>query len=324
MSVDGIHAITSKFKERWLSPLQFPGAHRSVEQRLDDLENAKQGQQPANSRIKIRVKGQKSQAPAPQASPAAREEIKRVGEDHVSDSYGWHAQHSTAGTDLLHTFNQRMDAIQAQKKPSESGGWAAYNDTFGAGAKSTASPSPAPGGQAEWRDHGQGHQIRTYPTYNPDGSRGARKIGIRPKPGGASPAEVSPVQSPQQFSQGNFAPAAKAAPRPARTNSTPVVQAAPQPSAGGVGKGVQRGLFPPGESGPKVKAVRQREDKPVQPGPGKGQMSFDDVTPKPSAARKKAAPKAPSASEWHSMLTDSVNERKKSKKPPAPGQGSLF
>jgi hypothetical protein len=244
MSVEGIHAITSKFKERWLSPLQFPGSHRSVDQRLDDLENAKQGQQPANSRIKIRVKGQKSKAAAPQASPAAREEIKRVGEDHVSDSYGWHAEHSTAATDLLHTFNQRMNSIQAQQKPSASGGWAAYNDTFGAGAHSTASPSPAPGGQAEWRDHGQGHQIRTYPTYNPDGSRGARKIGIRPKPEGASaapaaplntsaapaakkpqrvtqpglfgPSQVAPVRSQQQFGQAAKAAPSKGGPTPAR------------------------------------------------------------------------------------------------------------
>jgi hypothetical protein len=256
MSVEGIHAITSKFKERWLSPLQFPGSHRSVEQRLDDLESTKQGQQSANSRTKTRVKGQKRQAPAPQASPAAREEIKRVGEDHVSDSYAWHAQHSTAATDLLHTFNQRMDAIQAQKKPSESGGWAAYNDTFGAGAKSTASPSPAPGGQAEWRDHGQGHQIRTYPTHNADGSRGPRKIGIRPKPssGPAAPAaaplntsaasaapkpqrvvqpglfgpsQVAPVRSPQQFGL-----AAKAAP------------AKSGPSAPKKPRVTQPGLFP--------------------------------------------------------------------------------
>jgi hypothetical protein len=229
MSVEGIHAITSKFKERWLSPLQFPGSHRSTEQRLTDLENARNGQQPANSRIKIRVKGQKSQAPAPQASPAAREEIKRVGEDHSSSLDNWHAQHSTAGTDLLHTFNQRMDAIQAQKKPSESGGWAAYNETFGSGAKSTASPSPAPGGEAQWRDHGQGHQIRTYPTSNADGSRGPRKIAVQPKPESAplntsaapaapkpqrvtqpglfGPSAVAPVRSPQQFGL-----AAKAAP----------------------------------------------------------------------------------------------------------------
>lgn len=59
MSIEGIHAITRKFTARWLNPLQFPGAHRGVDQRLTDLESGRSGQQPG-------VRGQKSQAtPAP-------------------------------------------------------------------------------------------------------------------------------------------------------------------------------------------------------------------------------------------------------------------
>jgi hypothetical protein len=134
---------------------------------------------------------------------------------------------------------------------------------------------------------------------------------------------VAEVKSPQQFDQSHFTTAAKAAPRPARTSATPVVQAAPQRSAGGVGKGVQRGLFPPGESGPKVKAARKRADKPVQPGPGKGQL---ELFPKKAPVKNPAQfpQSSVSDSDWHSMLSESVAERKKSKKPPATGQGSLF
>jgi hypothetical protein len=185
MSVDGIHAITSKFKERWLSPLQFPGAHRSVETRLRDLENARNGQQPANSRIKIRVRGQKraAQAPAPQASAPAREEIKRVGEDHSSNLDNWHAQHSGAASDLLHSFNSRMSDIQAQRRPSTTGGWGAYNDTFGPQAKPSAPSAPS------------------TPPAKP---QRAVQTGLFPK------GQVAPVTSQQQFGL-----AAKAAPKTA-------------------------------------------------------------------------------------------------------------
>jgi hypothetical protein len=72
MSVEGIHAITSKFKERWLSPLQFPGSNRSVDERLDDLESGRSGQRSGNSRMKIRVRGQKSQAPHNEANPVGQ------------------------------------------------------------------------------------------------------------------------------------------------------------------------------------------------------------------------------------------------------------
>jgi hypothetical protein len=210
MSVEGIHAITSKFKERWLSPLQFPGSNRTVDERLDDLESGRSGQRSGNSRMKIRVKGQKSQAPAPQASPAAREEIKRVGEDHTSSLDNWHAQHSTAASDLLHTFNQRMDSIQSQKKPSESGGWAAYNDTFGSGAKSTATPS-APAAKP----------------LNTSAAPAAPKPQRAVQPGLFGPSQVAPVRSPQQFGL-----AAKAAP----SKATPTATRKPRVT--------QPGLFP--------------------------------------------------------------------------------
>jgi hypothetical protein len=215
MSVKGINEITSRFKERWLSPLQFPGSHRSVEQRLTDLESGKSGQKPSSPRAKTRVKGQKSQAPAPQASPAVREEVKRVGEDHASDSYAWHAEHSGAASDLLHTFNQRMDSIQAQKKPSQSGGWAAYNDTFGSGAKSTASPA-APAAAP----------------LNTPAAPAAPKPQRVTQPGLFGPSQVAPVRSPQQFGL-----AAKS--KPLNTQAAPGGPSAPRKP-----RVTQPGLFP--------------------------------------------------------------------------------
>lgn len=130
MSASVFNSIATQFRARYLQPLQFPGSHRSVEDRVSDLENAKNGQQPANSRVKIRVRGQGTQAaPQPEASPAAREEIKRVGEDHRSDLDSWHGEHSGAASDLLHTFNARMDNVQAQSKPS-GGAWDDFHNAF--------------------------------------------------------------------------------------------------------------------------------------------------------------------------------------------------
>ncbi|MER5754348.1 hypothetical protein [Streptomyces sp. NPDC002088] len=146
MSASVFHSIATQIRARYLNPLQFPGSNRSVDQRLKDLENAKNGQQPSNSRIKIRTRGEGTPS-APQASPAAREEVKRVGEDHRSNLDAWHAQHSGAASDLLHTFNARMNDVQAQTKPSTSGGWAAFNDSFSRPASApvqSASHTPPP------------------------------------------------------------------------------------------------------------------------------------------------------------------------------------
>jgi hypothetical protein len=204
MSVEGIHAITSKFKERWLNPLQFSG-QRTVESRLSDLEKAKNGQQPSNPRRKIRVRGQKSatQTPAPQASAPAQQAIKRVGEDHSSDLDNWHAQHSNAASDLLHTFNSRMSGIQGQQKPSTTGGWGAFNDSF-----SRPSTTPLPSAPS------------AAPAHAPKPQRVTQ-------PGLFGPSQVAPVRSPQQFGL-----AAKAAPGKA------------SPTAGRKPRVTQPGLFP--------------------------------------------------------------------------------
>jgi hypothetical protein len=61
MSASVFHAIATQFRARYLSPLQFPGSHRSVEDRVSDLEN-RNGVQPSNSRIKVRAKAQDSTA----------------------------------------------------------------------------------------------------------------------------------------------------------------------------------------------------------------------------------------------------------------------
>jgi hypothetical protein len=139
---------------------------------------------------------------------------------------------------------------------------------------------------------------------------------------------VAEVKSPQQFDQSHFTTAAKAAPRPARTSTTPVVQAAPQRSAGGVGKGTQipiKGL-PKKDTFAQGKPVAPRAEQtlaPTRTGPGRGQL---ELFPKKSPVKNPAQfpQSSVSDSDWHSMLSESVAERKKSKKPPAPGQGSLF
>lgn len=324
MNVQAFSAIATHFRSRYLHPLQFPGAKKTAPARSTP-------QRPKGSAAPAAAGRKAPQRAMDRKVDQARQDLARVGEDHKSDMDAWHAEHSGAATDLLHTFNARMTDIQAQKKPSTSGGWAAYNDTFGPHAKPSTPAAPTP---------------------------------------------AAPVHNDQQFNQKNYGLAATAAPRPQRVYHAPEPQAhtdhplaPPQPSAGGIGRGVQRGLFSPKDAGPKVKAVRQPVTKPVQPGPGPGQMSFDDLpaaprakksaasstppgppptgvkmasSPKPPA--KKAAPKQttsrtgrltsssveykpapkmgapapvknpsqfPSDDEWHSMLNETVNERKK-------------
>uniref|UniRef100_A0AAU3I7R1 Type III effector protein n=1 Tax=Streptomyces sp. NBC_01393 TaxID=2903851 RepID=A0AAU3I7R1_9ACTN len=154
----------------------------------------------------------------------------------------------------------------------------------------------------------------------------------------SAPAPVTPVKSPQQFDQSNFAPAAMAAPRPARTYTAPetVVQAAPQHSPVRDTRGSQKFItgLPSLDKLAQGKAVAPRaEESPERTpaGPGEGQMSFDDLAPKPRARRQAApakraqrSPKQASVSgdDWNAMLNDSVAEHKASKaaKAPAPAK----
>lgn len=228
MSNTVFHAIATGFRTRYLQPLQFPGSHRTVEDRVSDLENARNGQQPANPRIKIRTRGQKAQQPQDTSMNArvmSREglknnaqngaDIQRIREDHSSNLDAWHAEHSSAASDLLHTFNSRMNEAQSQTKPSTSGGWAAFNDTF-------ARPATQPLPQAD----------KTPPQPTPAPTRTAQ-MGMFPK---------SQVRSQQQFTL-----AATEGPRP-QGGSTPASRPA---------RVTQPGLFPKSAVSPKKSAPAQ-------------------------------------------------------------------
>jgi hypothetical protein len=233
MSATVFHSIATQFKARYLNPLQFPGSNRSVEDRVSDLENARNGQQPANPRIKIRTRGQGQQAAQPTASPAAREEIKRVGEDHQSDLDNWHAQHSGAASDLLHTFNARMNGIQAQSKPS-GGAWDDFHAAFGSKPHS-GDPSAREDG---WTDHEgrPGWQFKPLGNYTDGRPQHEQKGFSRPKPGSAPAPTASKPQAPVQetfavpgaaTNPQQFARAATPAPKQ-RTKNAPPAPGAPR------------------------------------------------------------------------------------------------
>ncbi|MFE9525178.1 hypothetical protein [Streptomyces sp. NPDC006631] len=202
MSNTVFHAIATGFRTRYLQPLQFPGSHRTVEDRVSDLENARNGQQPANPRIKIRTRGQAKPA-APQDTSMSREglrsttqngaDIQRIREDHSSNLDAWHAEHSGAASDLLHTFNSRMNEAQSQTKPSASGGWAAFNDTFARPAtqplpqadKTPPQPTPAPTRTAQMGMFPKS-QVRSQQQFGLAATEGPRPQG------GSAPAPRQP------------------------------------------------------------------------------------------------------------------------------------
>jgi hypothetical protein len=245
MSASVFHAIATQFRARYLNPLQFPGSHRSVEDRVSDLENGHAG--PANSR-KARTPAAQPEDTSSHARVMTNQHLKnqaqngadiqRIREDHSSNLDAWHAEHSGAASDLLHTFNARMTDIQAQTKPS-GGAWDDFHAAFGTHASAPVRPAS-----------------KTPPEPTPAPARTAQ-LGMFPK---------SQVSSPQQFGL-----AATEGPRPQRNAASPAT----------------------------------RKPRVTQPG----------LFPKSAVSPKKSAPAQASVSDeaWHSMLNDSVAERRATK-----------
>jgi hypothetical protein len=135
MSAFAFHSIATQFRDRYLQPLQFPG-RRSVESRLSALENP--------ARTPSRPQRQQS-APAPTQKPAAtpKSDVQKVGQTFGRSTASWQTKHTAAASDLLHTFNARMDSIQAQTKPS-GGAWEDFHNAFNRPSTHTPAPMAAP------------------------------------------------------------------------------------------------------------------------------------------------------------------------------------
>jgi hypothetical protein len=125
MSAQAFHAIATQFRDRYLHPLQFRRSN-TIEDRVGALENARQKQ----GTPEVPAHGPLGQENTPAAAQQhLHTEVQRVGEDHRSDLDAWHAKHSGAASDLLHTFNSRMGEVQAQSKPS-GGAWDDFHAAF--------------------------------------------------------------------------------------------------------------------------------------------------------------------------------------------------
>lgn len=229
MFADAYHAFASHFASR-LNPLQFR-SRNSIEDRVSALERPRSAAPSPSAPSEVAGHSPAAQAHTPphvQEFMPQRESVRKVGEDFHAANATAHAQDVGAASDLLHTFNQRMDAVQAQTKPS-GGAWDDFHNAF----NRPSVPSPQPTRQQRNR--------------------------------GASPGTSAPrIQDPRI--------AYAAAPR---TPAAAQQHSAPQHSPGGVGRGVQRGLFPPAQSGPRVKAAPKRsEPKAVDPRTQTGEGLF--------------------------------------------------
>lgn len=248
------HAIASQFASR-LHPLQFRGGS-SIEDRVGALERG--------SRSRATPQASRTAAPGPAAAP--RESVRRVGEEFHASNEAARANDHAAASDLLHTFNQRMDSIQGQARPS-GGAWEDFHNAFN--RPSAAAPS--------------------------------------------LPTPSAPVAQPsrEQRNRGG----------------------APQHSPGGVGPGVQRGLFPPSQAGPRVKVPARPEPKEIDPRTQKGAGLFPKsaVTgtpvkntsqfPDASAKKTSARPKV-SGRELDAMVDSWTKTPARKTAAPAPKQTS--
>lgn len=279
MSASVFHSIATQFRDRYLNPLQFHSgapSHTAAPARQGLHTQPQTGTDEHFDHVMSRSADLLARTkPAQPSSPSWGAQMgQRLGDKHDRVEAADHAQVMHRSGDILQ--NIRNTAAEHRD-------W-----------------SPLP------EERHADAMARTGATL--DRIRQSQAVSDAHAPAPA-PVPVQPVKSQQQFDQSHVTQAAKAAPRPARTYAAPSAQ---QPAAG-VSRGVQRPLpHLPAKSTfavGKPDATRTKKSAAAPAGPGKGQMSFDDLSPKPRT-RKSTAAKTPSASEWHSMLTDVVNKRK--------------
>lgn len=212
MSATVFHAIATQFKARYLSPLQFHDSHRSVEDRVSDLENGRTGQQTQSTSTPLHTDEHFDKVMARSADLLER--TKRP------QSTSW-------GEDM----GQRLGAKHDRVEEAEHASRMRRNDHFLANVRNTAAEHDvahlAPSGalldnirqsQAVSDASAPGPVPAPRPTTAPARTS---QIGMFPK---------SQVRQPQQFTL-----AATEGPRPQRNTGAP---AAPKPRV------TQPGLFP--------------------------------------------------------------------------------
>jgi hypothetical protein len=234
MSAQAFHAIATQFRDRYLHPLQFRRGN-TIEDRVGALEHARQKQGtpevPAHGPL-----GQENTPPA--ATQHLHTEVQRVGEDHRSDLDAWHAKHSSAASDLLHTFNSRMGEVQAQSKPS-GGAWDDFHAAFGS-KPHAATPAPSsPGVYNQDDDKGWTSRVGAF---QPSG----KKTPDAPLKRSSTP-QTPPAAKPQRVVQaGLFGPSQVRAPQQFGLAATegPRPQGKPTMTAPRGPRVTQPGLFP--------------------------------------------------------------------------------
>jgi hypothetical protein len=236
MSGSVFHSIATQFRDRYLQPLQFPGSRRTVEDRVSDLENARNGVQPSNSRIKVRAKAQDSPAEPKPGTDAhfdhvmarSADALKRTSyaEGNVEDAA--HAMRMKRSGDILQNIrNTSAEHRAAAPLPEERhadamartsatldrirGAQTSHNEAFHTQARATAAPA------------------QTGPLHT-----SATPVAAKPQrvtqPGLFGPSQVAPVRSQQQFGL-----AATAGPRQKPAAGAPAAKKA---------RVTQPGLFP--------------------------------------------------------------------------------
>jgi hypothetical protein len=287
MSANVFHAIATQFRARYLHPLQFPGSHRTVEDRVSALERGSGGTSTgAGQHLHTQPKpGTDEHFDHVMARSA--DALKRTSYADGNVEEAAHAQRMKRSGDILQ--NIRNTAAEHRE-------W---------------SPLPEERHQQAMSRSGEllGRIREAQAKIGPLPDRPASQPTRSAKP---SMPTTAPVSAPAP-SRSNYGLAATPAPRPMRVYrapdpapfTPPAGQAAPQHSPGGVGKGRQVPIKEMTKKAPYTKgkpvAPRAGQASSAPAGPGKGQMSFEDV---------KNPQQFPSKDAFHSMLHEVVNERK--------------
>lgn len=344
INVPGIYAVASHFKERYLHPLQFAKPHGNNAQPQPSAPKQSAPQQGSDEHfdsVMSRSAALLDRTKLLTSTTWGEQMGQRLGEKHDRVEATDHARVMHRSGDILQNIRNTQAEHRAWSPLPEERHEDAMKrsgDALGRIRASQARVDAMPSAP-------QPSASRAQSFHNQNEDHGSQVGSFKPS-GKSTPAaplkpKVTPVSNPEQFQQSNYRQAATVAAPPSRTYhapeptpfTPPAGQAAPQRRLGGVGKGAQWGLFPPSEAGPKVKAARKPVEKPVEPGPGKGQLPLWSDKPaapakRPQAKKVAPAPSKPSVSdaEWGAMLNDSVAEHKASKasaKPaPSPSKGS--
>jgi hypothetical protein len=215
LNVGAIYGIANHFRAQHLQKLQFPGSNKSTPARGRKQAAPKAtGPQTSGDAHFDAVMSRSADllartAPATVQRPEDQAFNKETNRQRGRD-FGVHVAQDRANVagahrDLAASFDTAKQEIHRS-----------HMSRVGKSVPAESLRTSAPAASGEWNTHpiARDVQMSSRSTSNPDGSRGPRKIAVRPKPGGAS-TPAAPAPAPAASKPAPSAPAAPAKPAPA-------------------------------------------------------------------------------------------------------------